>query len=187
MAPSAGTRSRKKKTPSKKSRHNAAAAATSSISTNEELEVQAPAPIENVQAVPTTDIVEVDVQAGATNGNLTAAASATEVLVPDNTASGEGENGGEQVGQGRIFAAEAEEIHRLNTKGRVVAIYDSVWTMEDTDTIKVYPGYQGETVVFGAISSGPRSNSELTYRAIYSAGPYKAVYSRVSRLTLLYI
>ena len=183
----ASTRSKNKKTPAKKDRPNAAVAGISTTPTNQETEVQAPASMENVRPTHTADMIEGVVQAEATDVNLASAVSVTDGSVEDNTASGGDEHGGDQVVQERVFVTEAEETNRLNTKGRVVAIYDSVWTMEDNNTIKVYPGYQGETVCFRAISSGRRSNSELTYKAIYSAGPYKAVYSKSSRINILWV
>ncbi|KAH7419681.1 hypothetical protein BKA64DRAFT_699705 [Cadophora sp. MPI-SDFR-AT-0126] len=164
MAPSSGTKSKKKKTSAKKRKAVATAPGTSSALTNDEARVQAEASSDNVEAVSTRDMMEIDARTSAMSMNEDVAAS-------NRVGNGEGEFRHDKY----AFATQAQVLHKLDTEGRVVAIYDSVWTMEDVETIKVYPGYQGETVIFKAVRSGP-SKSEK-YKAVYIAGPYKAVYS----------
>lgn len=104
-----------------------------------------------------------------------------------------GNNGDDNAIPGTVFRAEkeaerededpipasgADEKAMLTVEGEVVAIYDSIWTMEDTDTIKVYQDYQGESVILKSIPTGLRSSKTKKYKAIYTAGPYKAVYCK---------
>ncbi|KAL5320371.1 hypothetical protein ACEPPN_011172 [Leptodophora sp. 'Broadleaf-Isolate-01'] len=108
-----------------------------------------------------------------TSATPTKAREASTTFNEEDATSGEEvEDAGEQV-----ISTRAEELARLTVEGEVVAIYDSIWTMEDTDTVKVFTDYQGETVVIKEISSRLRSDTSKTYKAIYSAGPYEAVYS----------
>lgn len=109
-----------------------------------------------------------------TSATPTKAREASTTFNEEDATSGEEvEDAGEQV-----ISTRAEELARLTVEGEVVAIYDSIWTMEDTDTVKVFTDYQGETVVIKEISSRLRSDTSKTYKAIYSAGPYEAVYSK---------
>ncbi|KAG4441792.1 hypothetical protein IFR05_002716 [Cadophora sp. M221] len=79
-------------------------------------------------------------------------------------------------GEEEVLNTQAEELARLAVEGEVVMIYDSIWTMEDTDTIRVFTEYQGETVIIKAFPPPLGSDTARTYKAFYKAGPYQAVY-----------
>lgn len=69
----------------------------------------------------------------------------------------------------------------LTVKGKVVCVYDTIWTMMDAGKIEVYSGYQGESLTFKEVPS-ENETEPSTYKAIYRVDYqdrllFKAVYS----------